>query len=143
MPQVTVIHLGTSVTISSKDVMQAGSLDLTDGNWPEMAWNADEVKAALTALHNQPHVPRRINCQQGQNRSPSMAILYLWWRSGQALGLAYNATVLAYAALAAPLGTAKIQNLLGQLLGGFSGVRRWVWNDITAMLPGQAQDLLP
>ena len=144
MAQVTVNHLGITITISSKDMIQVGSLDLTDDYWSEyIAWDPAEVKAALARLHAQPHVPRRVNCQYGRNRSPTMATLYLWWRSGQALGLAYNAVVGAYAVVGAPLDTAKMQNLMGQLLGAYSGVRRWVWNNITAMVPGQAADVLP
>jgi hypothetical protein len=143
MPQVTVNHNGHSIRISSKDLMEAGSVDLTDGNWPELAWNPDEVTAALRALDAQPHNPRRVNCQQGQNRSPTMAVLYLWWKGGGTLGAAYDAVVLAYGVLAAPLGTAKMQNLLGQLLGGYTGIRRWAWNDIRALQPGAAAPLWP
>ena len=144
MAQVTVNHLGITITISSRDMMQAGSLDLTDDYWSEyLAWDPAKVKAALQTLHAQPHVPRRVNCRYGQNRSPTMATLYLWWRSGQALGLAYNAVGGAYAGVGAVLDTDKIESLIGQLLGAYSGVRRWNWNNIAAMIPGQAAEVLP
>lgn len=144
MAQVTVAHQGHSITISSKAQMQPGSVDLTEGNWPEMAWNPDEVKSALARLEAQQFNPKRVNCQQGQNRSPTMAVLYLWWKSQQALGGAYDAVDQAYAAAQADLGTAKMQNLLGQLLGGYTPrPRRWDWNDVRALLPAAARDLLP
>jgi len=143
MAQITVVHHGVSITISSKDRIQLGSLDLTIGNWPERAWDPTEVKAALRTLHAQPHNPKRVNCQQGQNRSPTMAILYLWWRSGRTLGEACDAVVAAYDAAEVELGEEKIANLLEQLLGAYCNKRNATWDDIRALLPGAAALLLP
>jgi len=143
MAQVTVVHHGVTIRISSKDQIEQGSLDLTIGNWPEMAWHPAEVKAALAVLHAQPYNPKRVNCQQGQNRSPTMGILYLWWQSGRTLGEAYDAVVAAYAVAQAELGEKKIKQLLEQLLGGYCNNRRYTWNDVRGLLPGQAAPLLP
>lgn len=143
MAQVTVVHHGVSIRISSKDQMEQGSLDLTVGNWPEMAWYPGAVKIALGLLHAQPHNPKRVNCQQGQNRSPTMAILYLWWQSDRTLGEAYDAVVAAYGLAQAELGEKKIKQLLEQLLGGYCNKRRYTWDDVRGLLPGQAAPLLP
>ena len=143
MAQVTVVHHGVSIRISSKDRMEPGSLDLTIGNWPEMAWNPAEVKAALRTLHAQPNGMKRVNCQQGQNRSPTMAILYLWWQSGRTLGAACDAVVDAYEAAEVELGEEKIAQLLEQLLGAYCNKRNATWDDIRALQPGAAALLLP
>lgn len=144
MPRVTVTLNGFSITISSKDMQEDDSLDLSPGAWAEtLGWDPVKVKKALRTLDAQQHTPRRVNCQQGQNRSPTMAVLYLWWKSEFTLGAAFDAVNQAYGALQLPLGTVKMQRLLEQLLGAYTSMLRPAWNDVRALVPGNAAELLP
>ena len=94
------------------------SLDLSPATYSEMGgWSGEMISGIVAKLNlaGQEHV----NCMQGQNRSPTAAILYLWSVGGGTLQEAFNAVKEAYRDAGATFGEAKIQGLLEQALGAY------------------------
>src|SRR5262249_19701544 len=113
----TVDYKGVSITISSLDLVGEDEESLSLLMMGELdKWVEKDVQALLLKLHSQALSTKRVNCLQGKNRSPTMAILYIWWRTGCTLEEAVKAVTDAYDAVGATLSIDLIRNLLFQLI---------------------------
>jgi hypothetical protein len=80
-----------------------------------VAWSDDHIAWALSQLDQG---PKHVCCMKGQNRSPTMAILWLWVNAKVSLSAAREEVEKAYLKEKAPLNKDLISKLLGGIFRG-------------------------